>query len=108
MVGEELTNTSSRSHRMDVHIGVPQFPLLHATVELVVRSFSEVLSRNFDRKHWRSTQLCFTQCALDDSVIVGMVVHNDDNPFDPADRLVMRTADDRHRALCVLCESGRS
>jgi hypothetical protein len=36
-----------------------------------------------------------------------MVVHNDDNPVDAADRLVIRTADDRHRALCVLCERGR-
>ena len=108
MVGEELTNTSLRSDRMDVQIGVPQFPLLHATVKLVVRGFTEVFSPHSDRKHWRSTQLCFAQCALDDSVIVWMVVHNDDNPVDPADGLVMRTADDRHRAMCVLCESGRS
>ena len=107
MAGEELTNTPLRSDRLDVHIGVPQFPLLHATVKLVVRGFTEVFSPYFDCKYWRSTQLCLVQCAVDDGVIVWMVVHNDDNPVDAADRLVIRTADDRHRALCVLCERGR-
>src|ERR1700682_4254278 len=108
MVGEELTNTPSRSHRMDLHIGITQFPLLHAAVKRVVRGFTEVLSPCSDHKYWRSTQLCLVQCALDDGVVVWMVVHNHDNPVDAAGRLVMRTADDRHRAMCVLCERGRS